>query len=99
MLKLKLRIPTEDRVALIKMFYDLVTQPDMQPNLVDAFGLVLRSLLKKQWELKDAGIQLDWKPLWNLMKEVYIPKTRDRMLQGAANCYNNLAHVGLRARE
>uniref|UniRef100_A0A8D8S251 Proteasome activator complex subunit 4 n=1 Tax=Cacopsylla melanoneura TaxID=428564 RepID=A0A8D8S251_9HEMI len=58
----------EDHIAFIKLVYELLTIPGLEPYLVVKFAPVLHTLLKKKELLLPGGLELPWKPLFDLVE-------------------------------
>ncbi|XP_076268331.1 proteasome activator complex subunit 4-like isoform X1 [Rhynchophorus ferrugineus] len=61
-----LNFSKEDHIALIKLFYELVTIPDLEPTRVNKCAFTLTQLLKKKYLLTRDDLQLEWRPLYDL---------------------------------
>lgn len=55
----------EDHIAFVKLVYELLTIPGLEPYLVAKFANVLYGLLKKT-DLLLPGFELSWRPLYDL---------------------------------
>ncbi|KAK4885236.1 hypothetical protein RN001_001507 [Aquatica leii] len=60
-----LKFSKEDHIALVKLYYELVTIPDLEPTRINKFGCTLNFLLKKKM-LSPNDLQLEWRPLYDL---------------------------------
>ncbi|KAF5308174.1 hypothetical protein FQR65_LT06354 [Abscondita terminalis] len=60
-----LKFSKEDHIALVKLYYELVTIPDLEPTRINKFGCTLNLLLKKRL-LSPDDLQLNWRPLYDL---------------------------------
>lgn len=60
----------DDHVALIKLLYELVMIPDLDPTRVMKFSGTLSYLLKKRDLLTPDDLQLEWRPLYNLVERI-----------------------------
>ncbi|KAI5747715.1 hypothetical protein M8J77_017735 [Diaphorina citri] len=58
----------EDHVAFVKLVYELLTIPGLEPYLVVKFSNVLHSLLKKRTLLPPGSLELPWRPLFDLIE-------------------------------
>ncbi|XP_031825586.1 proteasome activator complex subunit 4A isoform X2 [Nomia melanderi] len=61
-----LKFSKEDHILLIKLMYELVTIPDLEPYLMNGCCLTLISLLKKKSLIPPEELELPWKPLYKL---------------------------------
>ncbi|KRT82951.1 hypothetical protein AMK59_4226 [Oryctes borbonicus] len=61
-----LKFSKEDHICLIKLYYDLITQPNLEPTRINKFAATLSFLLKKEYLLSQDDLQLQWKPLYDL---------------------------------
>lgn len=41
-----MKFSKEDHIVFVKLMYELITIPDLDPKLIDKFGSILISLLK-----------------------------------------------------
>lgn len=98
-IKLKLPIPIDDRITLLKVYYKLATQPGMQPSFIDTFSAVFRNLAKKESELKNCGLILEWLPLMEMTDSAFYKKSRDRVLPGTQAVYNSALGIVSPARD
>ncbi|XP_022913061.1 proteasome activator complex subunit 4A-like [Onthophagus taurus] len=65
-----LKFSKEDHVILIKLFYELLTIPNLEPARISKFAVTLNLLLKKSYLLKQDDLQLEWRPLYDLCVRV-----------------------------
>ncbi|XP_018576290.1 proteasome activator complex subunit 4 [Anoplophora glabripennis] len=65
-----MKFSKEDHIALIKLFYELVTIPDLEPTRINKCATTLIQLLKKKYLLTRDELQLEWRPLYNLCVRV-----------------------------
>nr|CAD7425108.1 unnamed protein product [Timema monikensis] len=65
-----LKFSKEDHIALIYLIYELVTIPDLEPYLVNKFGLLFIMLLKKRYLIPPKDLVLPWKPLFDLCERI-----------------------------
>ncbi|XP_047137768.2 proteasome activator complex subunit 4A isoform X1 [Hydra vulgaris] len=70
-----------DHVLLIKLIYQLLIIPDLEPQYVKGFTNILCKLLKKEKLLARNDLELEWRPLYKLIQ--------------AARC-NKLTQIGLK---
>ncbi|KAK9752669.1 Proteasome-substrate-size regulator, mid region [Popillia japonica] len=61
-----LKFSKDDHICLIRLYYDLLTQPNLEPTRINKFAATLSFLLKKDYLLSQDDLQLDWKPLYDL---------------------------------
>ncbi|CAH0550528.1 unnamed protein product [Brassicogethes aeneus] len=61
-----LKFSKEDHIALIKLFYELVIIPDLEPSRINKSATTLTSLLKKKYLISRDELQLDWRPLYDV---------------------------------
>lgn len=69
------------RVSLVKLYYELILIPGMDARLVRSWADMLVKLIankgpgtKRKLQLDD--LQLDWRPLWNVLLKELFPKKR-----------------------
>lgn len=73
-LNLKFDMTRELRSELAKLYYHLALAPGLQSHISDRFGRMLMSLTKKKHYLKPTeDLTLDWRPLWNQLKNMALP--------------------------
>lgn len=60
----------EVHVNFIKLYYELILIPDLEASMITLIVNVLNTLLKKSHLLSPEDLQLDWKPLYTLMKNI-----------------------------
>ncbi|KZC11232.1 Proteasome activator complex subunit 4 [Dufourea novaeangliae] len=65
-----LKFSKEDHIYLIKLIYELVTIPDLDPFLISGYSMTLLLLLKKKGLISPEELQLPWKPIYNLTDHV-----------------------------
>ncbi|XP_064602863.1 proteasome activator complex subunit 4-like [Liolophura sinensis] len=71
----------DDHVLLIKLLYDLVTIPELEICLVVKFSNLLSTLLKKRELLTRDDLELQWKPLYNLVESILYSRYEQHGLQ------------------
>ncbi|XP_047183780.1 proteasome activator complex subunit 4B-like isoform X2 [Scophthalmus maximus] len=69
------RFSKEDHVLFIKLLYELVTLPDLEPHMMQNYARLLIHLLKKKELLSRDDLQLPWRPLYELYERVIYSKT------------------------
>ncbi|XP_054614170.1 proteasome activator complex subunit 4B [Dunckerocampus dactyliophorus] len=69
------RFSKEDHVLFIKLLYELVTLPDLEPHMMQSYARLLIQLLKKKELLSRDDLQLPWRPLYQLYERVVYSKT------------------------
>ncbi|XP_066249765.1 proteasome activator complex subunit 4B-like [Euwallacea similis] len=62
-----MKFSKEDHISLIKLFYELMTIPDLEPTRINKCAVTLHQLLKKKYLLTRDELQLDWRPLYDLV--------------------------------
>ncbi|KAJ8979648.1 hypothetical protein NQ317_001355 [Molorchus minor] len=65
-----MKFSKEDHIALIRLFYELVTIPDLEPTRINKCATTLIQLLKKKYLLTRDELQLEWRPLYDLCVRV-----------------------------
>lgn len=87
-----LKFSKEDQIKFIKLYYDLILIPGLEASMISLFASTLNGLLKKQYLISPAELQLPWRPLYKLMQTVldspyedvglfYIPSSLDTVLR------------------
>uniref|UniRef100_A0A672JGF3 Proteasome activator subunit 4b n=1 Tax=Salarias fasciatus TaxID=181472 RepID=A0A672JGF3_SALFA len=69
------RFSKEDHVLFIKLLYELVTLPSLEPHMMQGYARLLIQLLKKKELLSRDDLQLPWRPLYDLYERVAYSKT------------------------
>uniref|UniRef100_A0A8C7ZN05 Proteasome activator complex subunit 4 n=1 Tax=Oryzias sinensis TaxID=183150 RepID=A0A8C7ZN05_9TELE len=69
------RFSKEDHILFIKLLYELVTLPNLEPNMMQCYARLLIQLLKKKELLSRDDLQLPWRPLYDLYERVIYSKT------------------------
>ncbi|KAJ8924060.1 hypothetical protein NQ315_006837 [Exocentrus adspersus] len=82
-----MKFSKEDHVALIKLFYELVTIPDLEPTRISKCATTLIQLLKKKNLLTRDELQLEWKPLHDLCVRVM---EKSKIDIGMYRCFSTL---------
>ncbi|KAF8527908.1 ARM repeat-containing protein [Hysterangium stoloniferum] len=95
-LLLRYPVPTAMRVSLLKLYYELILVPGMDPVLVRGWADMLVKLIdnrgpgsKRKLHLSD--MELDWRPLWKVLLKELFPKKRG--LDNSRNMVNILLYV------
>ncbi|CAG9857916.1 unnamed protein product [Phyllotreta striolata] len=89
-----MKFSKEDHIALVKLFYELVVIPDLEPTRINKCATTLGQLLKKKYLLTRDDLQLDWRPLYDLcVKVTEKSKTSIGMYRYAANFEMTLFHL------
>uniref|UniRef100_A0A8C3A4M3 Uncharacterized protein n=1 Tax=Cyclopterus lumpus TaxID=8103 RepID=A0A8C3A4M3_CYCLU len=65
----------DDHILFIKLLYELVTLPDLEPHMMQSYARLLIQLLKKKELLSRDDLQLPWRPLYDLYKRIVYSKT------------------------
>ncbi|TWW82330.1 Proteasome activator complex subunit 4B [Takifugu flavidus] len=69
------RFSRDDHVLFIKLLYELVTLPPLEPHTTQGYARLLIQLLKKKELLSRDDLQLPWRPLYDLYESVVYSKT------------------------
>ncbi|KAM0724588.1 Proteasome activator complex subunit 4B [Formica fusca] len=62
-----MKFSKEDHIAFVKLIYELVTIPNLDPNLINKFGTTLILLLKKKELISPDELELAWRPLYEII--------------------------------
>ncbi|KYM97994.1 Proteasome activator complex subunit 4 [Cyphomyrmex costatus] len=62
-----MKFSKKDHIAFIKLMYELVTIPNLDPNLINKFSATLILLLKKTKLISPKELELPWRPLYKIM--------------------------------
>uniref|UniRef100_H2Z3X1 Proteasome activator complex subunit 4 C-terminal domain-containing protein n=1 Tax=Ciona savignyi TaxID=51511 RepID=H2Z3X1_CIOSA len=94
-----LKFSKEDHVLFIKLFYEVISIPDVECIVADHTCSILRKLLKKRELLDRNDITLDWRPLHKLCERYLYSKmepmglewftSMDGKLRGLVRCCRN----------
>ncbi|KAA8581409.1 hypothetical protein FQN60_002990 [Etheostoma spectabile] len=68
------RFSKEDHILFIKLLYELVTLPNLEPHMMQSYAKLLIQLLKKKELLSRDDLQLPWRPLYDLYDRVIYSK-------------------------
>ncbi|KLO18849.1 hypothetical protein SCHPADRAFT_819201 [Schizopora paradoxa] len=72
---LKYPIPTPKRVALVKLYYEIATQPCMSRYVISNIISSLSVLTKSKKKITISDIRLPWKPIYDILsKNLFIPR-------------------------
>jgi proteasome activator subunit 4 len=63
-----LKFTRPDHVYLIKVVFGLLTTRHVDPHILDKHAKVLSALLKKKYLIPRSELQLDWRPLFQLLQ-------------------------------
>ena len=74
-----MKFSKEDHIIFVKLMYELVTIPKLEPYLVSTFSFTLILLLEKKGLISPNEMELPWKPLYNLCRR--IEKSRESSLE------------------
>ena len=55
----------------MKLFYDLLLIPELEPYLINRMASMLNLLLKKRQLLEPKDLILEWQPLYNLYHRLF----------------------------
>ncbi|CAI5658584.1 unnamed protein product [Oreochromis niloticus] len=69
------RFSKDDHILFIKLLYELVTLPNLEPHMMQSYARLLIQLLKKKELLSRDDLQLPWRPLYDLYERVFYSKT------------------------
>lgn len=65
-----LKFSKEDHITFVKLMYELVMIPDLEPYLVHKFSNVFTLLLKKRELIKPEELTLEWRPMYDLCDRI-----------------------------
>nr|XP_033324313.1 proteasome activator complex subunit 4A-like [Megalopta genalis] len=92
-----LKFSKEDHILLIKLMYELVTIPDLEPYVMSGSCLTLISLLKKKALISPEELELPWEPLYKLACHMQSSAQTSlgmyRYSAGLTNTLNILVHA------
>uniref|UniRef100_A0A3Q4HEW2 Proteasome activator Blm10 mid region domain-containing protein n=1 Tax=Neolamprologus brichardi TaxID=32507 RepID=A0A3Q4HEW2_NEOBR len=84
------RFSKDDHILFIKLLYELVTLPNLEPHMMQSYARLLIQLLKKKELLSRDDLQLPWRPLYDLYERVFYSKTEHL---GLIWFPNNVDHI------
>ncbi|XP_037134484.1 proteasome activator complex subunit 4B-like isoform X1 [Syngnathus acus] len=84
------RFSKDEHILFIKLLYELVTLPGLEPHMMQSFARLLIQLLKKKELLSRDDLQLPWRPLHQLYEKVVHSKTEHL---GLVWFPNSLEHI------
>ncbi|KAK0164442.1 hypothetical protein PV328_003071 [Microctonus aethiopoides] len=76
------RFSKEDHILFVKLMYELMTIPNLEPSMVFLFCGILNSLLKKRELISPSDLELPWRPLFDLMERINKRSANYRLLVG-----------------
>ncbi|KYB26764.1 proteasome activator complex subunit 4 [Tribolium castaneum] len=82
-----MKFSKEDHICFIKLFYDLLTIPDLEPTRINKCASTLTQLLKKKYLISRDELQLEWRPLYDLCIRVMEKSKTDI---GMYRCFSTL---------
>ncbi|KXS09674.1 hypothetical protein M427DRAFT_75194 [Gonapodya prolifera JEL478] len=87
-LDLKFPLSRDDRVKFVQVLYEVVVNPNVDPPIIERYAECCAKLLAKEDLLPTDALELDWQPMWNVMKTAILPKQRER------SAGSNPQHIG-----
>ncbi|XP_069464332.1 proteasome activator complex subunit 4 isoform X2 [Ambystoma mexicanum] len=81
----------EDHVRFVRLLYELVTIPKLEIGMIQGFSRMLINLLKKKELLSRDDLQLQWRPLYEMLERIIHSKTEHLGL----NWFPNSCRQGL----
>ncbi|PLW40659.1 hypothetical protein PCANC_01611 [Puccinia coronata f. sp. avenae] len=81
------------RARLASLYYNLIVSPGMDPDCVQRMAKLLIPLIKSDKYLDVRDLQLQWKPLYDVLEPELFPKQRATGLTTNYYTYFNLAEV------
>ncbi|XP_013135427.1 PREDICTED: proteasome activator complex subunit 4-like [Papilio polytes] len=66
-----LKMSKEDHIALIKLAFELVLIPDLEPCKVHKFATLFLMLTKKRYLISPEELTLPWRPLYEMGKKIF----------------------------
>lgn len=92
-----MKFSKEDHLTFIRLMYQLVTIPNLEPWLVSKFAQALIILLKKKELISPDQLELPWRPLYDLCKRIMSGSTRAvgmyRYFMSLDGTLNSLVHA------
>ncbi|ORE21913.1 hypothetical protein BCV71DRAFT_172816, partial [Rhizopus microsporus] len=79
-LDMKHALPRQTRARLAKLLYEMTIMPGMDPALIELWSTNCVRLIRNKKKLEPEDLQLDWRPLYELIHETLFPKTREKTL-------------------
>ncbi|XP_048486309.1 proteasome activator complex subunit 4 isoform X4 [Plutella xylostella] len=66
-----LKFSKEDHIALVKLVYELVLIPDLEPSKIHKFATLFIMLTKKRYLITPDELTLPWRPLYLMGKKIF----------------------------
>ncbi|KAI7908029.1 uncharacterized protein BX663DRAFT_425475 [Cokeromyces recurvatus] len=89
-LDMKHAVPREIRASLSKLLYEMVIMPGMELALVELWANSCIRLIRHKKRLGPEDLQLEWRPLYELIERILFPKSRQRTLMSESK---HIVHV------
>ncbi|KAG2196811.1 hypothetical protein INT47_002738 [Mucor saturninus] len=77
---MKHAVPRHIRAQLAKLLYEMVIMPGMEPALVELWSNNCIRLIRHNKRLGPEDLQLQWRPLFEIIDKTLFPKARQRAL-------------------
>ncbi|KAI8373532.1 hypothetical protein EDC96DRAFT_498664 [Choanephora cucurbitarum] len=79
-LDMKHALPRKTRATLAKLLYELTIMPGMDPVLIELWANTCSRLIRNKKRIDIEDLQLDWRPLYELLDKTLFPKSRHQSL-------------------
>lgn len=80
-LSLKFELPRQERIKLVKLYYELALAPGMEVTAADRFSSMFMTLTKRKHYLRPGeDVQLDWRPLWREIRSIAFPQETNSII-------------------
>ncbi|CAH2045535.1 unnamed protein product, partial [Iphiclides podalirius] len=66
-----LKFSKEDHIAFIKLAYELVLIPDLEPCKIHKFATLFMMLTKKRYLISPDELTIPWRPLYDMGKKIF----------------------------
>ncbi|KAI9261229.1 hypothetical protein EDC94DRAFT_122877 [Helicostylum pulchrum] len=77
---MKHAVPRETRAHLAKLLYEMIIMPGMEPALVELWSNNCIRLIRHRKRLGPEDLELEWRPLYDIIEKTLFPKARQRAL-------------------
>ncbi|KAI9254007.1 hypothetical protein BY458DRAFT_521472 [Sporodiniella umbellata] len=79
-LDMKHTLPRQLRASIAKLMYELTVTPGMDPALIELWATTCIRLIRNRDRLDSVDLQIEWRPIYELINETLFPKSRERTL-------------------
>ncbi|XP_008550347.1 proteasome activator complex subunit 4 [Microplitis demolitor] len=76
------RFTKDDHILFIKLMYELIIIPSLEPSLINLLSSTLTSLMRKKELIAPTELELPWRPLYDLMFRTMKRNKRSQVILG-----------------